>query len=249
MRLGNKQFFPIILIISFLIVVFIILSYNKGYFSILSQGLISECSGFQNNCGLMFDDNTNSYAYLKWNTKYGYESPEGIVLFKKNITLHNIKFVMKQDYDTTHYWFWIRKNNEWVLKSEGYKLPNELIINETNINGLKFKFKSDKWNFIIKEIFYELKLNYSSDEPIYGMPCDDGNPCTINDVWVNNKCVGEPMDCDDSNSFTNDYCVNGECVHEAIIRPPQEGLGEIPSPTGFESLLIKIRDWIVQLFQ
>ena len=40
MVLKNKQFFPIILIVVFLIVTFIILSHNKGFFNTLSNEVI-----------------------------------------------------------------------------------------------------------------------------------------------------------------------------------------------------------------
>lgn len=48
-----------------------------------------------------------------------------------------------------------------------------------------------------------------------GSPCDDGDPCTIDDVYTSEcLCVGEPKDCDDGDPCTIDYCdIDGTCVH------------------------------------
>lgn len=43
--------------------------------------------------------------------------------------------------------------------------------------------------------------------------CNDGSPCTVNDACVNGNCLGTPMDCDDGNSCTTDYCDDGNCIH------------------------------------
>ena len=45
--------------------------------------------------------------------------------------------------------------------------------------------------------------------------CDDGNPCTVGDHCGEGSCVsGEPMDCDDENVCTDDYCsTGGTCKH------------------------------------
>jgi len=52
-------------------------------------------------------------------------------------------------------------------------------------------------------------------EPFEG-PCDDGNPCTTNEVCQNTYCAGEPNDCDDGNPCTNDTCtVISGCQHTA----------------------------------
>ncbi len=45
-----------------------------------------------------------------------------------------------------------------------------------------------------------------------GKDCDDGNACTVQDVCVNDKCVGKAKSCDDSNPCTNDICQDGNCV-------------------------------------
>jgi cysteine-rich repeat protein len=36
--------------------------------------------------------------------------------------------------------------------------------------------------------------------------CDDGDACTINDILIGDYCYGTPLNCDDSNSLTIDYC-------------------------------------------
>ena len=67
------------------------------------------------------------------------------------------------------------------------------------------------------------------DMPEPGTPCDDGNPCTVNDIIVGEIiqtlvevescfCAGTPINCDDENPCTNDFCdENGNCVFEPII--------------------------------
>jgi hypothetical protein len=46
-------------------------------------------------------------------------------------------------------------------------------------------------------------------------PCDDGNPCTRNDVCSNGVCLGSPDPCSDENVCTTDSCdlATGLCVH------------------------------------
>ncbi len=49
-----------------------------------------------------------------------------------------------------------------------------------------------------------------------GEACDDGDPCTENDMLdASCNCVGTPKNCDDGNPFTTDYCdqQTGDCVH------------------------------------
>jgi hypothetical protein len=45
-----------------------------------------------------------------------------------------------------------------------------------------------------------------------GKDCDDGNACTIQDVCVNDQCVGKTKSCDDGNQCTTDVCKDGTCV-------------------------------------
>jgi hypothetical protein len=51
--------------------------------------------------------------------------------------------------------------------------------------------------------------------PEDGMPCDDGDACTIDDVCIDGVCIGTPIDCDDGNPCTADSCdpVTGECIY------------------------------------
>lgn len=45
--------------------------------------------------------------------------------------------------------------------------------------------------------------------------CDDGDPCTINDVCDSSGgCRGVPMVCDDNNQCTEDRCELGVCIYE-----------------------------------
>jgi hypothetical protein len=59
-------------------------------------------------------------------------------------------------------------------------------------------------------------------DPLYaGAPCDDGNPCTENDVCQSGACAGAPAgdgtSCDDGNPCTRpDTCQSGVCINEAI---------------------------------
>lgn len=50
---------------------------------------------------------------------------------------------------------------------------------------------------------------------LYGSPCDDGNPCTLNDTCIEGLCIGTLLNCTDNNECTTDYCATntGECVH------------------------------------
>jgi glucose/arabinose dehydrogenase len=52
--------------------------------------------------------------------------------------------------------------------------------------------------------------------------CDDGNPCTLNDVCSNGVCAGEPIDC----SGLDDVCVVGICDEQTgscVIDPVDAG--------------------------
>lgn len=43
--------------------------------------------------------------------------------------------------------------------------------------------------------------------------CDDGDPCTSNDVCASGSCQGVLMNCDDGDPCTSDACSQGSCVH------------------------------------
>ncbi|MBN1195148.1 MAG: hypothetical protein JXA08_07380, partial [Methanomicrobiaceae archaeon] len=51
-----------------------------------------------------------------------------------------------------------------------------------------------------------------------GTRCDDGNACTVNDVVMGGVCEGgEPVDCNDGNPSTEDWCdPEIGCRHTAI---------------------------------
>ncbi len=48
-----------------------------------------------------------------------------------------------------------------------------------------------------------------------GTPCDDGNPCTIQEVCTAGACFGQSNPCDDLNACTQDSCnpATGNCIH------------------------------------
>ena len=54
--------------------------------------------------------------------------------------------------------------------------------------------------------------------PVQGdISCDDQDPCTTDDRCVDGTCKGTPMDCEDGNLCTRDYCDNFGCHHEPIV--------------------------------
>ena len=52
-----------------------------------------------------------------------------------------------------------------------------------------------------------------------GAPCDDENPCTVNDLCSNTQCTGTPKVCDDQKTNTADSCnaTTGECIFTPIV--------------------------------
>jgi len=61
-------------------------------------------------------------------------------------------------------------------------------------------------------------------DPQPGAPCDDGDLCTQPDVCVPNAaggitCQGTPVDCDDGNQCTRDFCdpATGLCRHDPLV--------------------------------
>tara|TARA_B100000579_G_scaffold364308_1_gene323234 strand:- start:752 stop:2821 length:2070 start_codon:yes stop_codon:yes gene_type:complete len=58
----------------------------------------------------------------------------------------------------------------------------------------------------------------SSGECIFtpnSAPCDDDDLCTENDFCLGGGCTGEPIDCDDGQVCTLDFCAGNECIHTA----------------------------------
>ncbi len=52
--------------------------------------------------------------------------------------------------------------------------------------------------------------------------CNDTDPCTVGDICdEDGKCAGIPMDCNDGNDCTRDYCFRGNCNHD----PQPDGTG------------------------
>ena len=55
-----------------------------------------------------------------------------------------------------------------------------------------------------------------------GTHCDDGDPCTKNDVCTNGTCAGTPIVCPPSADPCDGpgVCVNGICIYQPIVCPP-----------------------------
>ena len=49
-----------------------------------------------------------------------------------------------------------------------------------------------------------------------GSVCDDGDPCTENDICIGGVCQGVPIDCSDGNPCTEDVCNAGVCENNPI---------------------------------
>ena len=45
-----------------------------------------------------------------------------------------------------------------------------------------------------------------------GEPCDDGDACTASDFCNDGICVGSPLNCDDGNPCTHDFCENVDMI-------------------------------------
>jgi hypothetical protein len=57
-----------------------------------------------------------------------------------------------------------------------------------------------------------------------GSICNDNNLCTVNEICVGGECAGEPKDCSDANSCTDDACnpISG-CQHSYNTDPCNDG--------------------------
>ena len=55
--------------------------------------------------------------------------------------------------------------------------------------------------------------------PITG-PCDDGDPCSVDEACVDGACVGALYDCDDDNVCTEDFCFDddgaAQCLYQNV---------------------------------
>jgi hypothetical protein len=59
-----------------------------------------------------------------------------------------------------------------------------------------------------------------TNSPISDVPCDDAGLCTANDTCKNGACSGQPIDCNDGDSCTDDSCLPDKgCVHTRKIDP------------------------------
>ena len=53
--------------------------------------------------------------------------------------------------------------------------------------------------------------------PANGAPCNDSNPCTLNDACASDNCSGSAANCDDKNPCTGDACDSKTgCVHNPV---------------------------------
>jgi len=59
-----------------------------------------------------------------------------------------------------------------------------------------------------------------ANTPATGAPCNDGDLCTAWDMCVGGICTGAPKTCSDSNTCTDDYCIEGDCIHEPLSGIP-----------------------------
>jgi len=55
-----------------------------------------------------------------------------------------------------------------------------------------------------------------STMPADGLYCDDGDPCTVDDVCKQGGCNGKPMQCEGPNACTTGLCVKGECKVKVV---------------------------------
>jgi len=56
--------------------------------------------------------------------------------------------------------------------------------------------------------------------PINDMPCDDSSLCTVNDTCKLGACSGQPINCNDGDACTDDFCLPDKgCVHTRKIDP------------------------------
>ncbi len=54
--------------------------------------------------------------------------------------------------------------------------------------------------------------------------CDDANDCTTKDFCINGQCLGEAVNCDDQELCTLDYCASGQgCQHKPVTKPCDDG--------------------------
>ena len=75
-----------------------------------------------------------------------------------------------------------------------------------------------------------------------GFPCYDGDPCTTDDVWMDGVCSGLPVDCEDGNVCTDDFCDEGQCMHQPNNNPcPTDSDGD--GDTDAADLAVLLGSW------
>ena len=55
------------------------------------------------------------------------------------------------------------------------------------------------------------------------LTCDDGNGCTKDDACQSGQCVSGPLDCDDKEACTIDFCDGDQCIHDALAGECDDG--------------------------
>lgn len=88
-------------------------------------------------------------------------------------------------------------------------------VGQNENNTLDFERKAPEPTFFEKIGDFFSNMFSITGEAIVGTceensKCDDENSCTINDICVLGKCVGEPL-CNDDDELTKDYCKGGIC--------------------------------------
>ncbi|MFH1530683.1 MAG: LamG-like jellyroll fold domain-containing protein [Pseudomonadota bacterium] len=59
---------------------------------------------------------------------------------------------------------------------------------------------------------------------VQGVPCEDDNPCTLDEWCEAGACIGLPLNCDDGNPCTDEVCVPGEgCMLTFNNKPCNDG--------------------------
>jgi hypothetical protein len=75
----------------------------------------------------------------------------------------------------------------------------------------------------IKQAVITRQISVATTRLVNAGPCDDGNPCTVNDYYSDGVCVaGTPLNCDDGDPNTKDTCDprRGACIHTPVVGSP-----------------------------
>jgi PKD repeat protein len=63
-----------------------------------------------------------------------------------------------------------------------------------------------------------------------GSACDDGDACTENDLCFGGNCAGSPVNCDDGDPSTFDFCDSGSGCYHVANNPPVADFTATPNP-------------------